>query len=200
MRLFINNPCLRPIISCFRTNVPFFDQMERTALLVIDMLNDFVLEGAPLEVPSIRKIISAIKGEIEKAREKGIPVIYICDSHDENDPEFDRLGWPPHAIAGSKGAQVIEELKPLPEDKAITKKGYSGFFRTSLEEVLKEAEISELLLTGCVTNICVLYTVADAVQRGYKVKVLKNCIAGLSLEEHEFGLRQMREVLGAELV
>ena len=174
--------------------------MEEAALLVIDMLNDFVLEGAPLEVPSIREIIPAIKGEIEKAREKGIPVIYICDSHNENDPEFDRLGWPPHAIAGSKGAQVIEELKPLPEDKAITKKGYSGFFRTSLEEVLKEAEISELLLTGCVTNICVLYTVADAVQRGYKVKVLKNCIAGLSLEEHEFGLRQMREVLGAELV
>jgi len=174
--------------------------MERAALLVIDMLNDFVLEGAPLEVPATRKIISNIKIEIENARRREIPVIYICDFHEERDPEFERMGWPPHAIAGSRGAQVIEELKPLPGDKVITKKGYSGFFGTSLEEVLKEGEISELLITGCVTNICVLYTVADAVQRRYKVKVLKNCIVGLNPHDHEFGLKQMREVLGAEMV
>jgi len=174
--------------------------MGRRALLVIDMLNDFVLKGAPLEVPSARKIIPAVKVGIEKAREEGMPVIYICDSHDECDPEFDRMGWPPHAVAGSRGAQVIEELKPFPEDTLITKKSYSGFFGTSLEEVLEKGEISELVVTGCVTNICVLYTVADAVQRGYKVKVLKDCVAGLDPQDHEFGLKQMKEVLGAEMV
>ena len=126
--------------------------------------------------------------------------IYICDSHDESDPEFDRMGWPPHAVSGSRGARVIEELKPFSEDKLITKKSYSGFFRTSLEEVLKKGGISELVVTGCVTNICVLYTVADAVQRGYKVKVLKDCVAGLDPQDHEFGLKQMKEVLGAEMV
>lgn len=174
--------------------------MGRTALLIIDMLNDFILEGAPLEVTSARVIISNIKIEIEKARDKDIPVIYICDSHEEGDPEFNRMGWPTHAVAGSRGAQVIEELKPLPRDKVITKKSYSGFFETSLEEVLKEDEISELMVTGCVTNICVLYTVADAVQRRYKVKVLKDCVAGLNPHDHEFGLRQMKEVLGVEIV
>lgn len=174
--------------------------MERAALLIIDMLNDFVLEEAPLEVPATREIISNIKIEIEKARRDDIPVIYICDSHEEKDPEFERMDWPPHAIAGSKGAEVIEELRPLPEDKLITKKSYSGFFKTSLEEVLKEVGISELLVTGCVTNICVLYTVADAVQRGYRVKVLKNCIAGLNTQDHQFGLKQMREVLGAAII
>ena len=174
--------------------------MARRALLVIDMLNDFVLEGAPLEVPSARGIVPAVKIGLEKAREKGIPVIYVCDSHDESDPEFDRMGWPPHAVAGSKGAQVIKELRPFPEDRLIIKKGYSGFFGTSLEEVLKKGGISELVVMGCVTNICVLYTVADAVQRGYTVKVLKNCVAGLDPEDHAFGLKQMKEVLGAEVV
>jgi len=174
--------------------------MGRRALLIIDMLNDFVLKGAPLEVPSAREIIPAVKVGMEKAREEGIPVIYICDSHDERDPEFDRMGWPPHAVAGSRGAQVIEELKPFPEDTLITKKSYSGFFGTSLEEVLEKGEISELVVTGCVTSICVLYTVADAVQRGYKVKVLKDCVAGLDPQDHEFGLKQMKEVLGAEMV
>jgi nicotinamidase/pyrazinamidase len=174
--------------------------MERTALLVIDMLNDFILKGAPLEIPAARKIIPTVKVEIEKARERDIPVIYICDSHEEKDPEFERMGWPPHAIAGSRGAQVIEGLRPLPGDKVITKKSYSGFFGTSLDEILKGSGISELLVTGCVTNICVLYTVADAVQRGYTVKVLKNCVAGLNPHDHEFGLKQMKEILGAEIV
>jgi len=171
-----------------------------TAILVIDMLNDFVLEGAPLEVPAARGIIPHIKVELEKAREKNIPVIYVCDSHEKEDPEFERMGWPPHAIAGSEGAQVIEELKPLPEDQVVTKENYSGFFKTKLEEMLTQSEIYELLVTGCVTNVCVLYTVADAVQRGYRVKVIKNCIAGLNGEDHEFGLKQMKEILGAEIV
>ena len=174
--------------------------MGRRASLIIDLLNDFVLEGAPLEVSAAREIIPAVKVEMEKAREEGIPVIYICDSHDESDPEFDRMGWPPHAVAGSRGAQVVEELRPCPEDELITKKSYSGFFKTSLEEVLERGEISELVVTGCVTNICILYTVADAVQRGYKVKVLKDCVAGLDPQDHEFGLKQMKEVLGAEIV
>lgn len=174
--------------------------MEKTALLVIDMLNDFILKGAPLEVPTAREIIPTVKVEIEKARERDIPVIYICDSHEEKDPEFERMGWPPHAIAGSRGAQVIEGLRPLPGNKVITKKSYSGFFGTSLDEILKGSGISELLVTGCVTNICVLYTVADAVQRGYKVKVLKDCVTGLNYKDHEFGLKQMKEILGAEIV
>jgi len=174
--------------------------MEKTALLVIDMLNDFVLEGASLEVPAIRKIIPNIKIEIERARRNDIQVIYICDSHGQRDPEFERMGWPPHAISGSRGAQVIDELKPLAGDKLVSKNSYSGFFGTSLEKVLKEGDISQLLVTGCVTNICVLYTVADAVQRGYKVKVLKNCVAGLNAQDHKFALEQMKKILGAEIV
>jgi nicotinamidase-related amidase len=170
------------------------------ALLVVDMLNDFVLEGAPLEVPDTRNIIPSLQDNIKNAREQSIPVIYICDSHDKNDQEFTRMGWPPHALAGSEGAQVINSLEPSPRDRVISKKSYSGFFDTELDSVLEKGNISELLVAGCVTNICVLYTVADAVQRGYRVSVLRDCVAGLDQQEHEFALRQMRDVLGAHII
>ena len=174
--------------------------MDQSALLVIDMLNDFVLEGAPLEVPATRTIIPPIQNEIEKARNNHIPVIYICDAHDENDPEFVRMGWPAHALSGTKGAEVIDDLKPLPQDTIIHKQSYSAFFATSLDLVLQKSSIAELCITGCVTNICVLYTAADAVQRGYRVTILRNCVAGLNLHDHECALRQMKEVLGAQIL
>jgi nicotinamidase-related amidase len=170
------------------------------ALLIIDMLNDFVLQGSPLEVPDAKEIIAPIQRQIQMARKSNMSIIYICDSHDRNDQEFIRMGWPPHALAGSKGAQVIDSLELSPRDTVITKKSYSGFFETQLDRVLKEGDISELLVTGCVTNICVLYTVADAVQRGYKVFVLKDCVAALDQRDHEFALKQMKTVLGAHIL
>ena len=174
--------------------------MGNKAFMVIDMWNDFVLQGSPLEVPAARDIMPHIRDEIERARSEGVPVFYICDAHDENDTEFERMGWPPHAVKGTKGAEIVEELSPYPENPVITKKSYSGFFRTTLEEELGKRGVKDIVITGCVTNICILYTVADAVQRGYDVKVPKNCTAGINAEEHEFGLAQMKDVLGAEIV
>jgi nicotinamidase-related amidase len=174
--------------------------MQQTALLVIDMLNDFVVEGAPLEVPATRTIIPFLQDEIVKARRNDIPLFYVCDAHEENDPEFLRMGWPAHALSGTRGAEVIDALKPLPHDTIIPKKSYSAFFSTSLDLELQKRSITELLITGCVTNICVLYTVADAVQRGYRVAILRNCVAGLNPQDHEFALRQMKEVLGTQIL
>ena len=174
--------------------------MGGEGLLIIDMLNDFVLQGSPLEVPDTARIITPIQDKIEHARKKSIPIIYICDSHEKNDQEFVRMGWPPHALTGSMGAQVIHPLKPSTQDRIILKRSYSGFFETDLDNVLKERKISQLLVTGCVTNICVLYTVADAVQRGYQVTVFKNCVAALNQNEHEYALQHMKEVLGAEIL
>lgn len=174
--------------------------MNRSALLVIDMLNDFVLEGAPLEVPGIREMVPRLHDAIENARKNQVPLIYVCDTHLEDDPEFQRMGWPPHAIAGTRGARVIDALAPLPGDTVISKRTYSGFFDTPLEIHLKSCSIDELLMSGCVTNICVLYTVADAVQRGYRVTVLSSCVAALSSQDHQFALRQMKDVLGARII
>jgi len=174
--------------------------MPKEALLIIDMLNDFVLQGAPLEVPETRKVIPAIKREIEKAREEGKPVIYVCDVHEPDDKEFSKFGWPAHAVKGTAGARIVDELKPQVDDIIIEKTTYSGFYNTKLNETLKNLGVDSLRLTGCVTHICVMFTASDAVLRDYKVTVVKDGVAGLSKEDHEAALRIMKNVMGINLI
>jgi nicotinamidase-related amidase len=174
--------------------------MKKEALLVIDMLNDFVLSGAPLEVPDTRKVAPVIRHEIDRARAEGRPVIYVCDAHEPDDKEFTKFSWPAHAVKGTRGAQVIEELKPSPGDIVIQKSTYSGFYGTALDETLKRLGVGALRLTGCVTHICVLFTASDAVLRDYTVAVVADGVAGLAREDHEAALRIMKNVMGVEIV
>jgi len=174
--------------------------MAKEALLVIDMLNDFVLKGAPLEVPDTRKIIHAIKNEIKAARSSGKPVVYVCDRHEPHDGEFAKFGWPPHAVKGTQGADVVKELEPREGDILVEKTTYSGFYNTDLDKILKERGITDLRLTGCVTHICVLFTASDAVLRDYKVAVVEKGIAGIEEHDHSAALRIMKNVLGVKMM
>lgn len=174
--------------------------MPKEALLIIDMLNDFVLEDAALEVSDTRKVIPVIKEEINKARAKNIPVIYICDAHDKDDKEFLKFGWPVHAVKGTQGAEIVDELKPEKDDIIIEKTTYSGFYNTKLDETLKRLGVNSLRLTGCVTHICVMFTASDAVLRDYKVTVVEDGVAGLTKEDHDAALRIMKNVLGVKIV
>jgi nicotinamidase-related amidase len=169
------------------------------ALLVIDMLNDFVLAGAPLEVPATRAILPALQARLAEARARGVPVIYVCDAHAADDPEFARMGWPPHAVQGTAGAEVIAELAPQETDPVVAKTSYSGFHHTGLEGILQALGATDLVLTGCVTSICILYTAYDAVIRGYRVTVPAACVAPLDPADGEFALRQMERVLGVRV-
>jgi len=90
---------------------------------------------------------------------------------------------------------VVSELKPQPGDYIVYKTSYSGFFETELDSILRRLGVDELILTGVVTNICVLYTGADACMRGYKVSVSEGQVAALDKEDHKFALRQLRKVL-----
>src|SRR3970040_11424 len=95
---------------------------ERSAPLGIRMVADFVRPGAPLEVPQTRKILPAIARRVSRARREGDLVVYVCDSHRKNDPEVARMGWPPHAVAGTKGAAVAIEVAPQPGEVVVEKK------------------------------------------------------------------------------
>jgi len=167
------------------------------ALLVIDMLNDFVMENAPLYVKDARRIIPCIVEEVKKAVENHYPVVYICDAHLKDDEEFNI--WPSHCIGGSFGAEVIKELKPSQRDIVIKKTRYSGFFKTDLDKILKKLGIDRLVVTGLMTNVCILYTVADAVSLGYKVVVPEKCVISLDKNSHKFGLEQLKTVHHAEV-
>lgn len=169
------------------------------ALLVIDMLDDFLQEGAPLEAASARAIVPAVRRRIAAARKKGELVVYVCDAHKRNDPEFARMGWPPHAIEGTPGSAVVAALSPEPGDVVVEKRSYSGFYRTGLDAVLKRHKIGAVELCGCVTNICVLHTAADAAMRGYDVVVDSARVAGLDPATHDFALDHMERVLGVRV-
>lgn len=164
-----------------------------TAILVIDMLNDFVLKGAPLEVPRARQIVGNIRKRLARAARDRVPIIYVCDRHRKDDPEFSV--WPKHAVNGSAGSEIIADLKPRSRDYIIDKTTYSSFFRTKLEKLLKKLGTKRLVITGLVTEICVLYTAVDAFMRGFQVEVPEECVAGLSEGDHRFALRQISKYL-----
>ena len=174
--------------------------MAKKALLIIDMLNDFVQKGASLEVPDTRNIIPAIQREIKDAHEKGDMVIYICDSHAPDDEEFDHFGWPSHGVKGTAGADIIDELKPSQQDSIIEKTTYSGFYKTKLDTTLKGLGVNTLRLTGCVTHICVMFIAYEAAIRGYRIEIVGDGVAGLAPEDHETALRIMQNVLRATIV
>lgn len=174
--------------------------MAHEALLIIDMLNDFVRKDAPLEVPDTRKVIPSIQREIQKARTEGIPVIYVCDTHDEQDIEFEKFGWPHHAVKGTEGARVIDALKPARGDVIIEKKTYSSFYSTRLDSELRRMGVKTVRLTGCVTHICVMFAAYDASLFGYTVEVVADAVAGLAKEDHDAALRIMKNVMGAKII
>ena len=90
------------------------------ALLVIDMLKDFIDEDGVLTTgPAGRDIVPFIRNKADEFRQKGYPVIYICDNHEKDDKEFDM--FPPHCIAGTEGSQIIEDLEVKDGDKVIKK-------------------------------------------------------------------------------
>jgi nicotinamidase-related amidase len=172
----------------------------KKALVVVDMLNDFVRPGAPLEVPENRAILAALRRRIAKARREGELVVYLCDSHRKEDPEFARMGWPPHAVEGTPGAGVVAPLTPEPGDVVVEKRTYSGFYGTPLHFILRRHGIRRLTLAGCVTNICILFISAESTIRGYDVTVDERCVAGLSRKDHTVALDQMEKVFGVRVL
>lgn len=172
--------------------------MNKQALLVIDMLNDFVREGGALYIgPAARGVISEGRAVIEQARVDGVPVVYLCDRHRAGDAEFNMFA--PHCLGGSEGAEIVAALQPRPGEVVIPKRRYSAFFGTELELLLREMKVKELTLVGVCTNICVLYTAADARMRGWDVQVPARAVASFDEEAHRFALREMENTLGVQV-
>jgi nicotinamidase-related amidase len=150
----------------------------RRALLVCDMIVDHLTPGRPLEVPRARDIVPAVAKRIEDARAQGIPVVYVLDRHEPDDPELDE--WSAHAIEGSEGAEVWPPLAPKPGDRIVTKPSYSSFFASSLDEVLESLAVDTLVMTGCATEVQLMTTATDALQRGFAVEIPPDSQAGYS--------------------
>ncbi len=170
---------------------------EVTAVLIIDMLNDFLVEGGKMVLPGGDHIVPNQKAVIDIARKAKIPIIYVNDTHRpglREDREFLKRGE--HCIEGTWGARVIDSLKPHPEDVIVTKRRFSGFFETDFDLTLKDMGIQILIIMGVVTNICVRSTIHDAFFRGYKVIVPKDCVEATGPREQESSLYDIETHFG----
>ena len=165
---------------------------KRTALIIVDMLNDFVRTDGALVVPKAKELLPNQKKILETARKLGFVVLFLADNHMPNDPEFDI--WPKHCVQGTYGAEVVDELAPLKSEKVIPKRRYSGFFGTDLDLTLREAAVERIILVGVLTDICVMYTSADASARNYEVIVISDATGTTDSSVQEFTLKHIEKV------
>ena len=168
-----------------------------TAILVVDMLNDFlkpggkmVLEGGGVLIPPMRRLLT-------QARKAGLPVVYVNDSHRpglREDREFKKRSE--HCIEDTWGAAVIDEIKPKKKDFVVLKHRFSGFYDTDLDLTLKDLCIDTVIVMGVVTNICVRSTIHDAFFKGYKVLVPRDCVMATGEREQESSLYDIETHFG----
>jgi nicotinamidase-related amidase len=160
----------------------------KTALVVVDMQNDFVKEGGSLVVPDAEGTIPAIQGLLKLARDSGMKVVFTQDTHTEGDPEWDI--WPEHVSEDSWGWEIVDELAPREDEFVIRKVRYDAFYGTHLDHFLRLWGVDTLVLCGTVANICVHYTAASAALRWYRVIVPKDTTSALDPFDLESSLRQ----------
>jgi nicotinamidase-related amidase len=160
----------------------------RTALIVVDMQNDFVAEGGSLRVPDAESTLPAIGTLLELARAYGMRVVFTQDTHREGDPEW-RI-WPEHAREDSWGWQIVDALAPRDDETVIRKVRYDGFYGTQLDHLLRLWRVSTLVICGTVANICVHYTAASAALRWYDVIIPRDAVSALDPFDLESSLRQ----------
>ena len=191
---------------------------QSSALVVVDMQNDFADVRGSLYVRGAERVLQAVNREIRSAVDGGDLVVYTQDWHPESTPHFAKDGgvWPVHCVAGTWGALLHPDLEVAPSASYVRKgvggeDGYSGFSvrspetgavsRTELDRLLRGERVGSVTVVGLATDYCVKETVLDARQLGYSVTVVLDSIAAVNLRprDEEDALEAMRSA-GAEFV
>lgn len=159
-----------------------------TALVVVDMQNDFVSDGGTLQVPDAQATVPAIADLLRRFRVAGARVVFTQDTHRDPDPEF--AIWPRHAVEGTPGHAIVSDLHPLPDDTVLPKPRYDAFYGTPLDHLLRQWGVKTLVICGTVANICVHYTAASAALRWYDVVIPQDAVSALDPFDLAASLRQ----------
>ena len=168
----------------------------KTALLVVDMQRGFLDPGEAMEVPHARDIIPRIRALLDLFREKRLPVLFTEFTYSERAPLLVGQLHPEHrraapsaprgfgmpsssCLEGEANVRVTPELAPQPGELVVTKLHYDGFNGTPLDAALRARGVTHLVLTGTMTDICVLATVVGAMNREYRMTVVEDATATL---------------------
>lgn len=169
------------------------------AVLVIDMVRGFLEPGHNLYCPDYRALIPNIQALLARETAAGSAILFVSDHHDPDDLEFQI--FPVHCVKGTAEPEVIPELAGyLTGDNLIPKNRYSGFFNTDLSQRLERLRPDQIIVCGVCTDICVLYTTADARNRDYSVAVPADCVATFDPAAHAWALGHLQNILGARVV
>lgn len=164
--------------------------LEKSALLVVDMQKFFLDPSSPTFTCGGLAIIDNVRALISKFRQAGRPVIYTCHVHngDLSDAGIMQWWWEGMCIEGSPESQVHDEISPLPNEKIIYKHRYSAFYNTDLETILRVLKIEDLVITGIMTNMCCESTARDAYYRDYRVFFPADATGSICEEMHTSSL------------
>ena len=179
------------------------------ALISIDYTVDFVADEGKLTAGVAAQAISDKIAEVTLAAyDRGDYLFFAIDGHDEED-EFhpETKLFPPHNIVGTAGRELYGKLAgvydAIKDDHRVfwmDKRHYSAFSGTDLDIRLRERRVTTVVLTGVLTDICVLHTAIDAYNLGYDIEVVESATASLTTEAHDFAIGHFKNVLGATIV
>jgi len=167
----------------------------KTALLIIDMLNEYLDPNGKIYCEAGREIIDNIAKLKDHFKKNGDPVVYVNTSHiNGGDPETSK--WGLHAMRGTWGSEVIPELQPDENDCVVLKRTYDGFYNTELEMTLRSLNVDTVVVCGIHTHVCVLCTSLGAFYRGFSVVALEDCMTTGFKPNHESRLRFYNSHIG----
>jgi nicotinamidase-related amidase len=165
------------------------------ALVIVDMLKDFV--DGTLANPRAQQIVEPLQRLLSHARENGWVVVFSNDAHRPDDPEL--KVWGEHAMEGTPGAQVIDELEPREGDIVSDKRTYGAFDDTGLAEQLRERGVDEVVVTGQHTHICVRHSSYGALRHGFDVTVPRDAVCAFEGVDEDEALEYLKMAYGADV-
>jgi nicotinamidase-related amidase len=165
----------------------------KPAMIVVDMLKDNLKESSRNPYfQEGRAIIPNLQKLLGESRKRGFPIIFACDSFLKDDFIF-KGRMKVHSLRGTKGAEVMDELKPEATDIILPKRRFSAFFKTDLDQTLRVLGVDTIVVMGVTTEVCVLMTVMDGLSHDFSVILLEDCSASRSKEFHQECLHLYRD-------
>lgn len=170
--------------------------MNRTALLVVDMVRDFTDPKGLVYYPQNREILPRIQEVISFCRSYDVKIIFLqhCNRVGKIDQKASRMR--PNCVEGTWGVDIDPMLEVRPEDYIIRKRRYSGFVGTDLDLVLRENEIRNVIITGTKTNCCIYATALDAFYHNYEPYIIRECVATNSETVNRVFLENIEKYVG----
>jgi nicotinamidase-related amidase len=169
----------------------------KDALLLVDVVNDFLHEGGESLLRSYRRAHETLKAAIDRAHGAGVAVVYANENFGTWDGDVQRLVR--HAIEEGRGGELVEEIAPGPGDRFVVKPRYSAFDHTPLVLLLRELGVERILIAGAATEMCVVQTAIDARELGFKVSILPEACSSVDERNERLALEYADTVVGARL-